>query len=149
MESQESQLGPTLVVLGVILVAVGVLAWTGALGWLGRLPGDIRLEGERTRVYVPITSMIVISVVLSVLLNCSAAFTDEDHRVAPYSLTAEGVTMVRQGLGPLALGRPTIPRRASGRACADRSPAVRLPVFCSHRPARAHSGCSGPRAPEA
>ena len=57
-----------LVVLGLCLVVAGLLVWSGALSWFGRLPGDIRWEGERGRVYVPITSMILVSVVLSVLL---------------------------------------------------------------------------------
>ena len=38
------------------------------LYWLGHLPGDIRVEGERTRVYVPITSMLIVSVVLTLAL---------------------------------------------------------------------------------
>lgn len=57
-----------LVVVGLCLVVAGLLVWSGALSWFGRLPGDIRWEGERGRVYVPITSMILVSVVLSVLL---------------------------------------------------------------------------------
>jgi len=57
-----------LVVLGLCLVVAGLLVWSGALSWFGRLPGDIRWEGERWRVFVPITSMILLSVVLSVLL---------------------------------------------------------------------------------
>lgn len=57
-----------LVVLGLCLVVAGLLVWSGALSWFGRLPGDLRWEGERGRVYVPITSMILVSVVLSVLL---------------------------------------------------------------------------------
>jgi membrane protein implicated in regulation of membrane protease activity len=57
-----------LVVLGLCLVVAGLLVWSGALSWFGRLPGDIRWEGERGRVYIPITSMILVSVVLSVLL---------------------------------------------------------------------------------
>jgi len=56
-----------LVVLGLVIVVVGLLVWTGAFGWLRRLPGDVRFEGERTRLYVPITSMILISVVLTLL----------------------------------------------------------------------------------
>jgi uncharacterized membrane protein YidH (DUF202 family) len=59
--------GPVLVVLGVVLIVVGALAWSGALSWFGRLPGDIRITGENTRVYVPITSMIIVSVVLTLL----------------------------------------------------------------------------------
>ena len=57
-----------LIIAGVALVALGLLASTGALSWFGRLPGDIRVERPNTRVYVPITSMIVVSVVLSLLL---------------------------------------------------------------------------------
>jgi membrane protein implicated in regulation of membrane protease activity len=60
--------GPALIVAGIVLIIVGVLAWTGLLSWFGRLPGDIRIEREHTRIYVPITSMVVVSVVLSVLL---------------------------------------------------------------------------------
>lgn len=57
--------GLLIVVAGLALAAVGVLVWAGALGWFGRLPGDIRYEGANSRVYVPITSMIIVSVVLS------------------------------------------------------------------------------------
>jgi NAD/NADP transhydrogenase beta subunit len=60
--------GPVLVVLGVCLVLLGALAWSGALSWFGRLPGDIRLGGAHTRIYIPITSMIIVSAVLTVLL---------------------------------------------------------------------------------
>ncbi len=47
---------------------VGALVMTGALSWFGRLPGDIRFQGGRTRVFMPITSMIILSVVLSLVL---------------------------------------------------------------------------------
>lgn len=60
-------LGLTLVVAGGVLVLVGLLVWSGALSWFGRLPGDIRVERPSVRVYVPITSMVLLSVVLSVV----------------------------------------------------------------------------------
>lgn len=63
-----SSLGALLVLAGIILIVVGVLAWTGLLSWFGRLPGDIRIEKPNVRVYFPITSMILISIVLSLLL---------------------------------------------------------------------------------
>jgi hypothetical protein len=56
-----------LILLGVGLVVAGLLMWTGWLSWFGRLPGDIRWEGERGRVYIPVVSMILVSIVLSVL----------------------------------------------------------------------------------
>jgi len=64
-----SDRGPALllIVVGVGLVLVGLLAWTGALSWFGRLPGDIRWEGERGRVYIPVVSMLLVSIVLSAL----------------------------------------------------------------------------------
>lgn len=62
-------LGVAIVVVGAVLVVVGLLVTTGAFSWFGRLPGDIRVEGERSRVYVPIVSMLLVSVLLSVVLN--------------------------------------------------------------------------------
>lgn len=61
-------LGPLLVGLGVLLVVVGAVAWAGGLGWFGHLPGDIRVERPGLRVYVPITSMVLVSVVVTVVL---------------------------------------------------------------------------------
>jgi hypothetical protein len=60
--------GPALVAIGLLLVVVGLLAWGGALRWLGRLPGDLRFGSEHVRVYIPITSMLLVSVVVSILI---------------------------------------------------------------------------------
>jgi hypothetical protein len=57
-----------LVGVGVLLVVVGLLAWAGALSWFGHLPGDIRIERPGLRVYVPLASMLVVSLVVSALL---------------------------------------------------------------------------------
>lgn len=62
-------LGLLIAALGAAAVVVGLLVAAGAFSWFGRLPGDIRIEGERSRIFVPIVSMLVISVVLTVLLN--------------------------------------------------------------------------------
>jgi hypothetical protein len=59
---------PWLVGLGVLLVVLGLLAWAGLLSWFGRLPGDIRIVRDHVQVYVPITSMILVSVVVSLIL---------------------------------------------------------------------------------
>ena len=61
--------GLVLIVAGLAIVVIGLLVWSGAFGWFGRLPGDIRIERETMRVYIPIVSMIVISLVLTLLLN--------------------------------------------------------------------------------
>ncbi len=65
--SARSPLGLTLMLLAVALLAIGALAWSGALSWFGRLPGDIRVERPGVRFYIPISSMIIVSVVLTVL----------------------------------------------------------------------------------
>ena len=57
-----------LIILGVVLVVAGLLwPWLGKLG-LGRLPGDIVIERENFRLYLPITTSIVVSIVLSLIL---------------------------------------------------------------------------------
>lgn len=61
-------IGRLLILLGVILIAVGLLwPWLGKLG-LGRLPGDIYIERDNFRFYFPLTSGLLISVLLSLLL---------------------------------------------------------------------------------
>jgi hypothetical protein len=59
--------GLALIIGGVCVVFIGLLLYSGWLAWFGRLPGDIRYEGDHVQVYVPIVSMLIISLVLSVL----------------------------------------------------------------------------------
>jgi hypothetical protein len=59
--------GPLLVALGAGLMLVGLAVWSGALGWFGRLPGDIRIERESVHVYLPLTSMLLVSIGLSLI----------------------------------------------------------------------------------
>ena len=57
-----------LIALGVGLILVGLLFWSGSMSWFGKLPGDIRIERETVRIYVPIVSMLLVSVVISLVL---------------------------------------------------------------------------------
>lgn len=66
--------GILLVVIGIVLVVLGLAVMTGAFGWFGHLPGDIRIERGNTRVYIPVTSMILVSVVLTVVVNIIVRF---------------------------------------------------------------------------
>ena len=59
--------GLVIIIVGCCLIVFGLLVYSGVLGWFGRLPGDIRYEGENTRVYFPLASMLLISIVLSLL----------------------------------------------------------------------------------
>ena len=62
-------IGKILVTLGVALVVVGLLVWGAERLGLGKLPGDLVFKGERTTVYFPLVTSIVVSIVLTVLLN--------------------------------------------------------------------------------
>ena len=68
-----SGLGRFLILAGLALVAVGLLVTWGPripfLGQIGRLPGDLRIERPGFRVYVPITTSILVSIVLTLLLR--------------------------------------------------------------------------------
>jgi multisubunit Na+/H+ antiporter MnhC subunit len=69
-------LGKIIIGVGLVLVIVGLVIWVfgGRLGWFGHLPGDIRVERENFRFYAPITSMIILSIVLSIALSVIRRF---------------------------------------------------------------------------
>ncbi|WP_018138812.1 MULTISPECIES: DUF2905 domain-containing protein [unclassified Thioalkalivibrio] len=63
-----SETGKWLIVIGGLIVLIGLLwPWLGKVPW-GRLPGDIVIERENARFYFPITTMIIVSVVISIIL---------------------------------------------------------------------------------
>lgn len=65
------QLGKIVVVLGLLLVALGVFLWLGGgnwFSWFGRLPGDIRVERPGFRLYAPLMSMLLVSLLVSSVL---------------------------------------------------------------------------------
>ena len=74
MPPSQSPLGPALVGLGLLLVIVGLVAWFGGLSWFGRLPGDLRWERGAVRVYAPLASMLLVSIVATVILRVVRRF---------------------------------------------------------------------------
>ncbi|HEX6750102.1 MAG TPA: DUF2905 domain-containing protein [Longimicrobium sp.] len=68
-------LGILIVALGAAAVLAGLLVLAGGLGWFGRLPGDVRIESGNVRVFAPITSMLLVSVVLGLVLWLVRRFT--------------------------------------------------------------------------
>jgi uncharacterized membrane protein YidH (DUF202 family) len=60
-------IGQFVVIGGLCLIVVGILIYSGGLNWFGRLPGDIRYQSDRVQVYIPIVSMLVISLALSII----------------------------------------------------------------------------------
>lgn len=63
-----SSTGLLLIGAGAVVILLGILVWAGALSWFGRLPGDLRVERPGLRLYVPITTMILVSIALSIAL---------------------------------------------------------------------------------
>lgn len=65
------RIGNVLMLIGAAVLVVGALVRfaPGLFSWFGHLPGDIRIEGDDSRVFIPITSMIVVSVALTLVVN--------------------------------------------------------------------------------
>jgi len=68
-----------LIVLGAATLLVGVVLrfFPSLFSWFGHLPGDIRYQGENTQVFIPITSMLIVSVVGTVIFNLAARIFDK------------------------------------------------------------------------
>jgi hypothetical protein len=62
------EIGKTLIVIGVVLIVAGLLWLAGSRLGLGHLPGDIVIERENFRLFVPLGTCLVISVLLSAVL---------------------------------------------------------------------------------
>ena len=63
------EIGRLLLVVGLILVVVGGLAALGVKVPIGRLPGDIAITGKNGGFYFPITTMLIVSLVLTLFWN--------------------------------------------------------------------------------
>ncbi len=65
-----SNTGKYIIIIGISIALLGVAVYFlhDKLGWIGRLPGDIRIEGENSRFYFPVTTMILFSVVLNIII---------------------------------------------------------------------------------
>ncbi|MEX2379755.1 MAG: DUF2905 domain-containing protein [Vicingaceae bacterium] len=64
------EIGKYIIVAGLGILIIGVLLYFfgNKFSWFGNLPGDIRIEKENFRFYMPITSMILISIAISAML---------------------------------------------------------------------------------
>ena len=64
-----SDLGKFLVIAGLVLVALGLMFWTGfGKGWVGRLPGDIHYTRGNFTFYFPVVTGLLVSLVLTLIL---------------------------------------------------------------------------------
>ncbi len=71
-----SDTGKWMILAGGVIVLIGVIIYFfhDKLHWIGRLPGDIRVEKENVRFYFPITTLLLLSVVGSILLRLIKRF---------------------------------------------------------------------------
>ena len=70
----ERPLGLLVVISGIAIVVLGVLIYSGVLSWFGKLSGDIRYESGNVRIYIPIVSMILVSLVLTLIFGLLRKF---------------------------------------------------------------------------
>ena len=59
--------GNILIYIGVGFIFAGIAYKYGLIGWFGNLPGDIKYQTEHTFVFIPITSMLIVSALLSLV----------------------------------------------------------------------------------
>lgn len=57
----------------IALLVLGLLLFSRKFSWFGRLPGDVRYEGRRTRLYAPLVSMLLLSLALGLVLSILSA----------------------------------------------------------------------------
>jgi len=64
-------MGKLILTIGLVLVLLGAaMTWAPwLLSWFGRLPGDIRIERPGGTVFIPLTSMLLLSIVLTIVVN--------------------------------------------------------------------------------
>jgi magnesium-transporting ATPase (P-type) len=67
----DQQTGKYIIIAGIIIIITGIIIYFfhGYFKYFGRLPGDIRFERNNFRFYFPIVTMIVISIILTLLIN--------------------------------------------------------------------------------
>ncbi|MCA9925055.1 MAG: DUF2905 domain-containing protein [Anaerolineales bacterium] len=63
--------GRLLLIIGLVIAFVGglILITARYFPWLGNLPGDFRIEGENFRIYFPLATMLLVSILGTILLN--------------------------------------------------------------------------------
>jgi len=71
MSSSFSSSGKYLIIAGIMVVIAGILIYFfgNKMGWIGHLPGDIRIQKENFKIYIPVTTMILASLILTLLFH--------------------------------------------------------------------------------
>lgn len=63
--------GKYIILIGAIIIVTGIIIYFfhDAFKWFGRLPGDIRFERKNFRFYFPVMTMIILSIVITLIIN--------------------------------------------------------------------------------
>lgn len=69
-----TQAGLVIVTFGILTIIVGLIVYFGGFSWFGNLPGDFRFERENFRVYVPLVSMLLVTIVLNLIFGLARRF---------------------------------------------------------------------------
>lgn len=71
-----NETGRVIIIAGLAIAALGVIIYFfhDKLSWIGRLPGDIRVEKENFKLYFPITTMILASILITVIIRVIRKF---------------------------------------------------------------------------
>ncbi|MDQ6815661.1 MAG: DUF2905 domain-containing protein [Bacteroidota bacterium] len=71
-----SDAGKYIIFFGIVIIIIGIIIYLfhDKLQWFGHLPGDIRIEKENFKAYFPITTMILLSLILTLLINLFKRF---------------------------------------------------------------------------
>lgn len=72
----DQQTGKYILIVGIAIVFIGILVYFfhDYLRWIGRLPGDIRIERENFRFYFPLTTMIILSILVTLIISIFRKF---------------------------------------------------------------------------
>ncbi|MBA3674549.1 MAG: DUF2905 domain-containing protein [Chitinophagaceae bacterium] len=68
--------GKYIIIIGIIIIVVGVIIYFfhDKLTWIGKLPGDIRVERENFKFYFPFTTMLLLSLAVTLIINLIKKF---------------------------------------------------------------------------
>ncbi len=66
-----NNIGKYIIILGSIIIIAGVIIYFfhDKLNWIGKLPGDIRIEKENFKLYLPLTTMLILSLAVTLMIN--------------------------------------------------------------------------------
>jgi hypothetical protein len=67
----DNQVGKYLVVIGAVILVIGIIIYFfgGSLKWIGHLPGDIRIERENFKFYFPLTTLLLINLLIFLIIR--------------------------------------------------------------------------------